>query len=110
MKWTPERDAKLAELWPTHGANWPGWAEVLGEKCSSNTLYTRAYKIGCTKHKRGANAYTEEEERELVALVAGYCKRHNRTLGSVARKIAALHQRAVSAKRAKESVGKQPNS
>lgn len=94
IKWTPERNEVFARLWPTHGANWDGWKDALDLDFhpSVHQLYDHASAIRVTR-KRGINPYSDEEERELERILDWYCKRHDRTLGSVSRKVSAIYQR-----------------
>lgn len=94
-KWTKEADMTLMRLWPEHGANWDGWKDALGFECSSKALYTRVSRLGCGVGKIGKRPYTEEEERELERLVAVFCKRHDRNMGSVVRKLESLYRRSL---------------
>ena len=93
IRWTPERDEAFARLWPTHGPGWDGWKDALGLDFvpSDYQLYRRASIVGVYR-KRGANPYSAEEERELERIIDWYCERHNRTIGSVSRKVAAIYQ------------------
>lgn len=94
ISWTPERDEAFARMWPTHGANWDGWKEALGLdfQPSVHQLYDHASALRVS-HKRGKRPYSDEEERELERLIDWYCERHDRTIGSVSRKVAAMCQR-----------------
>lgn len=104
IEWTYEMDEKFARLWPNHKADWDGWADALGLDFAPNrsTLYRHAMALG-VRSKRGARPYTDEEEAELRKLVDWFCRRHGRTLGSVARKIDALYQRERAELRRKSS-------
>lgn len=94
IRWTPQRDEIFTRLWPVHGASWEGWRDELGLSFqpSPNQLYARASTLRVNR-KRGVNPYSDEEERELERLIDWYCERHNRTVGSVARKVSAIYQR-----------------
>ena len=91
-RWTPERDETLRRLWPSHNAKWEGWCDALGMNVTPNSIYRRTCMLGLNK-KRRRNPNSEDEERELVLLGDWYCKRHNRTFGSVVRKLDQLETR-----------------
>ena len=94
IRWTPERDEVFVRTWPTHGANWDGWKEALDLKFqpSVHQLYDHASALRVS-HKRGKRPYSDDEERELERIIDWYCERHNRTIGSVSRKVSAIYQR-----------------
>lgn len=59
-RWTADEDAALREHYPTHGAVWGGWADILPDRPANGISY-RAYKLGI----RCVTPYTPRDHGDL---------------------------------------------
>lgn len=59
-KWTAEEDAALKEHYPTHGAVWDGWEDILPDRTVNGISY-RAGRLGV----RCENPYAPRDHGDL---------------------------------------------
>lgn len=91
-RWTERDRWRLATLWPRHGREWEGWAEVLPGR-TIDAIEAMARKMGLRpKPRRGA--WTRAEETVLLRGLMGMARETGRTPGAIVARLGHLRTAA----------------
>lgn len=91
-EWSPADEAALRRLCSVHGPSWAGWDVALPGRRGS-AIAAHAHRLGLKSRRRGAEAWTPDEDRALLALVDGAADRLGRTPAQVVERVAVLWMR-----------------